>query len=116
MALTLYGIPNCDTVRKARKWLEAEAIDHQFHDFKKQGLKAETVHGWMAHQPLDILLNRRGTSWRKLSDAEKALTDEAQLVALMVANPSLVKRPVCVAGDTVTVGFSEEVQATLKAL
>ena len=116
MALTLYGIPNCDTVRKARKWLEAEAIDHQFHDFKKQGLKAETVYGWMAHQPLDVLLNRRGTSWRKLSDAEKALTDKAQLVALMVDNPSLVKRPVCVAGAMVTVGFSEKVQATLKAL
>ena len=116
MALTLYGIPNCDTVRKARKWLEVEAIDHQFHDFKKQGLKAETVYGWMAHLPLEVLLNRRGTSWRKLSDAEKALTDEAQLVALMVANPSLVKRPICVAGAVVTVGFSQDVQATLKAL
>ena len=116
MALTLYGIPNCDTVRKARKWLKAEAIDHQFHDFKKQGLTAETVFGWMAHQPLDVLLNRRGTSWRKLSDAEKALTDKARLVELMVANPSLVKRPVCVASAMVTVGFSEEVQATLKAL
>ena len=116
MAFTLYGIPNCDTVRKARKWLEAEAIPHQFHDFKKQGLTAQNMQGWLAHQPLDILLNRRGTSWRKLSDAEKAITDEAQLVALMVANPSLVKRPVCVAGKTVTVGFSEDVQATLKAL
>ena len=116
MALTVYGISNCDTVRKARKWLEAEAIAHQFHDFNKQGLTAQTVQGWLAHQPLDILLNRRGTSWRKLSDAEKAITDEAQLVALMVANPSFVKRPVCVAGKTVTVGFSEDVQATLKAL
>ena len=116
MALTLYGIPNCDTVRKARKWLEAEAIAHQFHDFKKQGLTAQTMQGWLAYQPLDVLLNRRGTSWRKLSDAEKAITDEAQLVALMVANPSLVKRPVCVAGKTVTVGFSEDVRATLKAL
>ena len=116
MALTLYGIPNCDTVRKARKWLEAEAIAHQFHDFKKQGLDAQTVQAWLAHQPLDILLNRRGTSWRKLSDAEKAITDEAQLVALMVANPSLVKRPVCVAGKTVTVGFSEDIQSMLKAL
>ena len=116
MALTLYGIPNCDTVRKARKWLEAEAIAHQFHDFKKQGLDAQTVQAWLAHQPLDILLNRRGTSWRNLSDAEKAITDEAQLVALMVANPSLVKRPVCVAGKTVTVGFSEDIQSMLKAL
>ena len=116
MTLTLYGIPNCDTVRKARKWLEAEAIAHQFHDLKKQGLTAQTVQGWLAYQPLDILLNRRGTSWRKLSDAEKAITDEAQLVALMVANPSFVKRPVCVADKTVTVGFSEDVQATLKAL
>jgi arsenate reductase len=116
MALTLYGIPNCDTVRKARKMLEVEGIDYQFHDFKKQGLTAQTVQGWLAHQTLDILLNRRGTSWRKLSDAEKAMTDEAQLVALMVANPSLVKRPVCVAGDMVTVGFTEEVQAKLKAL
>ena len=116
MALTLYGIPNCDTVRKACKWLEAEGIAYQFHDFKKHGLTAQTVQGWLAQQPLDILLNRRGTSWRKLSDVEKAITDEAQLVALMVANPSLVKRPVCVAGKTITVGFSEDVQATLKAL
>ena len=116
MALTVYGIPNCDKVRKARKWLEAEAIVHKFHNFKKQGLTVQTVQGWLAYQPLDILLNRRGTSWRKLSDTEKAITDEAQLVALMVANPSLVKRPVCVAGKTVTVGFSEDVQATLKAL
>lgn len=116
MALTLYGIANCDTVRKARKWLEAEGIAYAFHDFKKQGLKAETVYDWLAHQPLDIVLNRRGTSWRKLSDDEKAITDEKQLVALMVANPSLVKRPVCVAGSTVTVGFSDDVQATLKAL
>ena len=116
MALTLYGIPNCDTVRKARKWLEAEGIAYQFHDFKKHGLTAQTVQGWLAQQPLHILLNRRGTSWRKLSDAKKAITDEAQLVALMVANPSLVKRPVCVAGKTITVGFSEDVQATLKAI
>ena len=116
MALTLYGISNCDTVRKARKWLEAESIAHQFHDFKKQGLTAQTVHAWQAHQSLDILLNRRGTSWRKLSDAEKAITDEAQLVALMVANPSLVKRPVCVAGKTVTVGFTEDVKAILSAI
>ena len=116
MTITLYGIPNCDTVRKARQWLEAEAIAHQFHDFKKQGLTAQIVQSWLTQQPLDILLNRRGTSWRKLSDAEKAITDEAQLVALMVANSSLVKRPVCVADKIVTVGFSEDVKTTLKAL
>tara|TARA_E500000075_G_scaffold112791_1_gene108098 strand:- start:302 stop:652 length:351 start_codon:yes stop_codon:yes gene_type:complete len=116
MTLTVYGIPNCDTVRKARTWLEASAIDYSFHDFKKQGLTSETVYGWLAHQPLELLLNKRGTTWRKLSDADKALSDGAQLVALMVANPSLVKRPVCVSGETVTVGFNDEVQASLQAL
>ena len=116
MALTVYGIPNCDTVKKARVWLGDKGQDFAFHDFRKDGLSAAMVTRWLADVPMEKLLNKRGTSWRKLSDAEKALTDEAQLVALMVANPSLVKRPVCVAGDTVSVGFSEEVQATLKAL
>jgi len=91
MRLTVYGIPNCDTVKKARVWL--------------------MVTRWLAAQPMDKLLNKRGTSWRKLSDADKANAYDAHLIALMLANPTLIKRPVIEAGDKVTVGFTDEVKA-----
>lgn len=111
MALTLYGIPNCDTVKKARKWLEAEGVAFAFHDFRKDGLTAEKITAWLESVPMETLLNRRGTSWRQLSDADKANDDVAHLTALMVAQPTLIKRPVIEAGDKVTVGFSADVQA-----
>lgn len=111
MSLTVYGIPNCDTVKKARVWLDAQGRDFAFHDFRKNGLTAEMVGRWLAAQGMDKLLNKRGTSWRKLSDADKANEQEAHLIALMVDNPTLIKRPVIEAGDTVTVGFTDEVKA-----
>lgn len=113
MAVTVYGIPNCDTVKKARKWLDAQGIDHAFHDFRKDGLdKAKLAH-WLDNVPVDILLNRRGTSWRKLSDADKANDDVAHLTTLMLDNPTLIKRPVCEKDGIVTVGFNAETQAVL---
>jgi len=111
MSLTVYGIPNCDTVKKARVWLDAQGRDFAFHDFRKNGLTAEMVGRWLAAQGMDKLLNKRGTSWRKLSDADKANQQEAHLIALMVDNPTLIKRPVIEADDTVTVGFTDEVKA-----
>jgi arsenate reductase len=110
MRLTVYGIPNCDTVKKARVWLADKGQDFAFHDFRKDGLSEDMVLRWLKAQPMDTLLNKRGTSWRKLSDADKANEDEAHLVALMVANPTLIKRPVMEAGDKVTVGFTDAVK------
>jgi arsenate reductase len=111
MTLTVYGIRNCDTVKKARVWLGDKGQDFTFHDFRKDGLNAKMVARWLAQVPMDKLLNKRGTSWRKLSDADKAYEDEAHLIALMVENPTLIKRPVMEAGDQVTVGFTDEVMA-----
>jgi arsenate reductase len=113
--LSLYGIPNCDTVKKARTALAASGHEVHFHDFRKDGLTADKVIEWLAHVPMDKLLNKRGTSWRKLSDADKANEDEAHLIALMVDTPTLIKRPVIEAGDKVTVGFSEDVKALYRA-
>lgn len=111
MSLTVYGIPNCDTVKKARVWLDAQGREFAFHDFRKDGLNEDMLARWLAHVPMEKLLNKRGTSWRKLSDADKANQQEAHLMTLMVDNPTLIKRPVIEAGDTVTVGFTDEVKA-----
>ena len=111
MTLTVYGIPNCDSVKKARVWLGDKGQDFTFHDFRKDGLSAEMVTRWLAQVPMDKLLNKRGTSWRKLSDADKASEDEAHLIALMVDNPTLIKRPVIEHEGRVTVGFTKDVEA-----
>ncbi|MDA8725119.1 arsenate reductase [Alphaproteobacteria bacterium] len=111
MSLTVYGIPNCDTVKKARLWLADKGQDFTFHDFRKNGLQEDMVRHWLQAQPMDKLLNKRGTSWRNLSDADKANEAKAHLIALMVENPTLIKRPVIEAGDKVTVGFTDDVKA-----
>ena len=111
MRLTLYGIPNCDTVKKARTALAEKGYEVAFHDFRKDGLAAGQVQGWLAHVSMEKLLNKRGTSWRKLSDADKANEGEAHLVALMVDNPTLIKRPVIEHDGKVTVGFAKDVEA-----
>lgn len=114
MTVQLYGIPNCDTVKKARTWLTANAVDHDFHDFKKQGVDEALLRGWLAQVPLATLLNRKGTTWRALSDADKARADtEAGAIALMRQSPSLIKRPVLVHGDRVAVGFAADQYASL---
>lgn len=115
-SLTLYGIPNCDTVKKARSWLADHGIDATFHDFKKQGLDAATVDGWLAGADWQSLVNRKGTTWRKLDPAaQAAVVDAASAAALMLATPSVVKRPVLVgaAADGVQVGFAPERYAAL---
>ena len=93
--ITLYGIPNCDTVKKSRTWLQEHHIEFVFHDFKKQGLDQQTITTWLTHLSLEVLINRKGTTWRALNDEQKAsATDMEQAIALMQANPSLIKRPV----------------------
>jgi Spx/MgsR family transcriptional regulator len=108
--LTVYGIPNCDIVKKARDWLDSHGVSYAFHDYKKAGISAQLLRGWLADVPLDTLVNRRGTTWRALTDAQKASADTADgAIALMIEKPSVIKRPVLVAGDRVTaVGFSAD--------
>ena len=112
--ITVYGIKNCDTCRKALKWLAAEGIEHRFHDFRVDGLDAASLSGWVKAAGWEKLLNRRGTTWRNLSDAEKDGVDEAKAEALMEGNPTLIKRPVFETGGEVLVGFSADEQAALK--
>ena len=112
--ITVYGIKNCDTCRKALKWLAAEGIEHRFHDFRVDGLDASSLSTWVKDAGWEKLLNRRGTTWRKLSDAEKDGVDEAKAEALMAGNPTLIKRPVFEAGAQVIVGFGDAEQAALK--
>jgi len=107
MTLTMFGIPNCDTVKKARTWLDARGVAYVFHDYKKAGVAPELVAQWIAVAGLDKVLNRAGTTFRKLSDADKADIDAARAVALMVAQPSLIKRPIVAYPGGLLVGFKE---------
>ena len=109
MSTLLFGIPNCDTVKKARTWLDAHGVEHVFHDFKKMGLDRATLEGWLAQVQWDVLVNRKGTTWRKLDDERKAaVTDAASALALMLEQPSVIKRPVLVRAERVTVGFNAD--------
>jgi Spx/MgsR family transcriptional regulator len=105
--ITLYGIPNCDTVKKARTWLTAQGLAHQFHDFKKQGVPEAALDAWLAAAGWEKLVNRKGTTWRGLDEATRtAVTDAASARALLLAHASVIKRPVVVWSDgAVTVGF-----------
>lgn len=114
MTVLLHGIPNCDTVKKARTWLESNGVAYTFHDFKKQGVSDAMLRGWLEQVPLSVLLNRKGTTWRALSDADKARADDADgAIALMQANPSLIKRPVLQHDNKVSVGFAADQYAAL---
>lgn len=105
---TLFGIPNCDTVRKARKWLDANEVAFDFVDFKKTPPSKAEVLGWLRHIPLEVLLNKRSTTWRNLPDADKTDITESKAITLMMNNPSLIKRPVFVYQNTALAGFSEK--------
>lgn len=106
--MKLYGIPNCDTVKKARAWLHAHHLVHDFHDFKKQGVNASWLQQVIAQTGWQALLNQRGTTWRKLDSAtQNAVTDQQTAIALMLAYPSLIKRPVLEARGKYHFGFSE---------
>ena len=106
---TVYGIKNCDTVKKACKWLDSNHIDYQFHDFRNEGLTQTKVKQWASLVDWETLLNRRGTTWRKLSDHEKDSINKANAIKLMTEQPTLIKRPVIEHHKKVLVGFSEDV-------
>jgi arsenate reductase len=115
--ITLYGIPNCDTVKKARTWLDTQGIAYTFHDFKKAGLDQATVANWLKQVPWETLVNKKGTTWRGLADEKKAfITDAASATALMLENTSVIKRPVVCTNSQILVGFDPAIfEKTLKA-
>jgi len=106
--LTLYGIKNCDTVKKARKWLEGKGLEYQFHDFREQGLTATTVKSWLSEQGVDTLINKRSTTWKQLSEAEKAQIMSGDIIDIVLQNPTLIKRPVLSYSNGTQVGFSDK--------
>jgi Spx/MgsR family transcriptional regulator len=110
MTPTLYGIPNCDTVKRARAWLTERGVAHTFHDFKRQGVPADALTRWLEALGHERLLNRQGTTWRKLDDETKArAADPAGAQDLMLAQPSVIRRPVVAWPDgEVTAGFDAE--------
>jgi arsenate reductase len=110
--VTIYGIQNCDTMKKARAWLAAHGIDAAFHDYKKDGIDRARLERWIREVGWEVLLNRAGTSFRKLADADKQDIDQRKAIALMVGQPSLIKRPVLeIGGRKPLVGFKPEIYA-----
>jgi arsenate reductase len=107
--ITVYGIPNCDSVKKARVWLTNHGVDYAFHDFKKQGVPAEALDQWLAAVGWEVLVNRKGTTWRQLDAAvQSRVQDNASAKALMLEHASVIKRPIVVKGKDVTVGVNPE--------
>lgn len=106
MTLTLFGIPNCDTVKKARTYLDGRGLAYQFHDYKKAGVTQEHLERWASQVGWEKLLNKAGTTFKKLPDADKGDIDEGKAITLMLANPSMIKRPVVEGGKTLLVGFN----------
>lgn len=106
--ITMYGIPNCDTMKKARAWLTEHGIEYRFHDYKKAGIDEKTVRAWVAELGWQALLNTRGMMWRKVPQAIRDAIDEESAIALMLETPSIIKRPVLDTGDKRHVGFKPE--------
>jgi arsenate reductase len=113
METVIYGIPNCDTMKKARAWLTAAGIGHRFHDYRTSGVDADRLAEWAARVGWQTLLNRSGTTFRKLPDQDKAGLDETRALRLMLAHPALIKRPVLEHRGELTVGFSADRYASL---
>ncbi|WP_304219101.1 ArsC family reductase [Phenylobacterium aquaticum] len=111
--VTVYGIKACDTMKKARTWLEAHGVDYRFHDYKAVGVDRATLEGWAGRVDWKLLLNTAGTTFRKLPDADKGDLDQAKAISLMLAQPSMIKRPVVDLGDRLLVGFKPETYAAV---
>jgi arsenate reductase len=111
VAATIYGIKNCDTMKKARAWLDGHGVSYDFHDYKAAGISREKLREWSDKAGWETLLNRAGTTFRKLSDADKEGLNERKAIALMLAQPSMIRRPVLEAGGKLLVGFKPDVYA-----
>ena len=114
MKTVIYGIRNCDTMKKARAWLDSHGVAHEFHDYKVAGIEAARLNAWIRVVGWETLLNRAGTTFRKLPDRAKLNLDEAKAVRLMLEQPSMIKRPVLERGKTLLVGFNPEKYGSLK--
>lgn len=114
MTITLYGIPNCDTVKKARMYLDGRGVAFAFHDYKKAGVEEADLKRWAKQVGWEVLLNKAGTTFKKLPDADKTGIDEAKAIALMQANPSMIKRPVVEGGENLLVGFKPDIYDAAK--
>ena len=108
MSVTIYGIKSCDTMRKAFNWLESAGIDYKFHDYKKEGLAQADLEKWVGKAGWEKLLNRAGTTFRKLPEEDRADLNEQKAISLMLAQPSMVKRPVLIKDGQIIVGFKPE--------
>lgn len=105
--IKIYGIPNCDTMKKARKWLEANNVDYAFHNYKKLGVPEEQLKSWIKQVGWENILNKRGTTWRKLDENIKHNIDEAQAIQIMLEHPAIIKRPVLDSAGTLVIGFNQ---------
>lgn len=112
MTVTLYGIRNCDTMKKARSWLDAHHVDYEFHDYKTAGIDAGRLHSWCQELGWENVLNRAGTTFRKLPEADKTAVDMRKAIALMLAQPSMIRRPVLDLGKRRLVGFQPDIYET----
>ncbi|MES9988525.1 MAG: ArsC family reductase [Candidatus Thiodiazotropha endolucinida] len=113
MMVKLYGIPNCDTMKKARRWLDEHGIAYQFHNYKKVGVDEKLLRQWVDRVGWEALLNRRGMMWRRLDDSVKAEINEENAIRVMLETPSIIKRPVLETDKTLNVGFTEEAYSKL---
>lgn len=104
----LFGISNCDTVKKARRWLEQQEQAYRFHDFRKDGLTSQQIKGWLKQVDWETLVNKRGRTWRELSEQDKNIHTASEAVTLCARFPTLIKRPVLVNGDQIEVGFTPD--------
>lgn len=109
----MYGIPNCDTIKKARRWLDDQGVAYEFHDYKKAGVDEAMLTAWIGQLGWESLLNKRSTTWRQLDEAAKANLDEKQAIQIMLANPSIIKRPLLDDGKQLHLGFKADQYAQL---
>jgi len=110
---TIYGIRNCDTMKRAVAWLDSHCVEHEFHDYKKSGVDPQLLARWSAQTGWQKLLNTRGTTWRKLAEEQRADMNESKAIALMQQQPSLIKRPVLDYNGKLLVGFDEQAYRTV---
>ena len=113
MTITMYGIPNCDTIKKAKKWLEAEGVEYNFHDYRKQGIDKVLVETFCQQLGWENVLNKRGTTYRQLTQEQKESLNEANAIELLVEQPAMIKRPILVSGAEYHLGFKADQYATI---
>ncbi|PMH00225.1 ArsC family reductase [Vibrio lentus] len=115
MTITMFGIPNCDTIKKAKKWLEAEGIEFEFHDYRKQGINEELVKTFCSELGWELVLNKRGTTYRQLTQEQKDTLTEEKAVALLVEQPAMIKRPILKVDGKLHIGFKADQYAAIFA-